>query len=177
MYLYFWNPCQSRGFAAVEIAEWGGFLAGSKEQRERFEQWHPRGRAGGGKQRHGLCKPRGKPRLRAWEQAEEGGHQVRTGKEMERLNFWCGHEKVLGEGHVGCEEVRVGEVRFPLCLLPHRNQKTWLLARDGDAHPGELLLSHASCQKYTGLLARGMPKTTNSKFFISVGISRTKGAN
>ena len=101
----------------------------------------------------------------------------RTGKEIERLNCWCGHEKALGEGRVGCEEVRVGEVTFPLCLLSHQNQKIRMLARDGDAYPRELLLSHSSCQKYTGPLARCMPQNTNSAFFISVDISRTKGAN
>lgn len=91
----------------------------------------------------GCASRKVRPRLRAWEWAEKGGHQRRgrTGKEMEKLNFWCGHEKTLGEGHMGCEEVHAREgFTLPPCLILHWNQKTRMLARDGDAHPRELLL-------------------------------------
>lgn len=48
-------------------------------------------------------------------------------KERERLNCWCGHEKALGEGHVGREEVRVGDVTLPSasCSVETRKSGCW----------------------------------------------------
>lgn len=72
MYLNFWNPCQSWGFAAVERAKQGGYLFGCKEQQEQFKQQHPRGKKGRGKKHLGLCKSKGETQVESLRTSWEG---------------------------------------------------------------------------------------------------------
>lgn len=126
-------------------------------------------KAGGSKKCHGLHKPKAETQdesLRmGWEEWPPD-----EGKGKGELLVWSW--KALGEGHVGCEEVRVGAVTLPSasCSVETRKSGCWW----GMEMP---IPENCCCHTHPAPSVRGMPQNTNSAFFFSVDISGTEGAN
>lgn len=122
------------------------------------------------KTRSAMCSAsqRVKPQLRALEWAEKGSYQTRWEDWKQNGKSWTVGvvTRKLWEKNIwGVWKILLGKSHFHYASF-----KTKVLARDGDTHSRELILSYLPCQKYTGPLARTMPQNT----YISVDISRKK---
>lgn len=126
IYIDFWNPCQSWGFAAVERVEQGGFLVSCKEQWEQFKKWHPRGKRRRRQECMGPASQRVKPRLRTRELDEKGSHQMRgrmgengwtvgvVTRKLWETDTWDARRSMLGRSRFRCASCPT-KIRKPGC--------------------------------------------------------------
>lgn len=124
-----------------------------------------------GKKCHGLCKLQGETTVEGlkicWERRlSDEGRRLKTKWKSRTVGVVT--RKLWEKNTRDVWKVMLGRSHF--C---YPSFKTRVLARDGDTHSSELILSHLSCQKYTGPLARTMPQNA----YVSVDISRKKCAN
>lgn len=135
-------------------------------------------KVGEGKKLHGVCKSKGETQVETLRMGWEGWPPDEEEEDWEgngkaEVLVWSresSERRTHGMWGGACQGGHISTVP-PAPLKPEKQDagKGWRCL------PRELLLSHSSCQKCTGPLARGTPKNANSTFFISVDISRTKG--
>lgn len=124
-----------------------------------------------GKKCHGLCKSKAETTAEGlrmgWERqlSDEG---IRLETKWKRWTVGLVTGKLWEKNTWG-----VWKVMLRRSYFHYASFKTRVVARDGDTHSRELILSHSSCQKYTGPLASTMPQNT----CISADISIKNGAN
>lgn len=124
-----------------------------------------------GKQCHGLCKSKGETTvkgLRTGQERQLSNEGRRLKRKWKSWTVRVATRKLWEKNTWDVRKVMLGRSHFHYATFKPR-----VMARDGDTHSRELVLSHSSCQKYTSPLARTMPQNT----YISVDISRKKGAN